>query len=116
MADYLQVSTATPTQEQALELARTVVSRRLAAGAQIIGPVISAFWHGGKFGTGEEWQLLKTVEGPFRPGLPGHQTERVSTRPQLSGRPSENAPRLALTSDHDQSNFVECRATNRNGT
>lgn len=31
---------------------------RLAAGAQIVGPVISAFWHHGEFGMGEEWQLL----------------------------------------------------------
>ncbi|MFP3991223.1 divalent-cation tolerance protein CutA [Streptomyces sp. E11-3] len=58
MADHLQVSTATETQEQAVELARSVVMSRLVAGAQIIGPVVSAFWHKGEFGTGEEWQLL----------------------------------------------------------
>ncbi|ARX80610.1 cation tolerance protein CutA [Streptomyces alboflavus] len=45
-------------------MARTVVRERLAAGAQIIGPVTSVFWHAGEFGTGEEWQLLlkTTVE------------------------------------------------------
>ncbi|MEV0371177.1 divalent-cation tolerance protein CutA [Streptomyces sp. NPDC050636] len=58
MADFLQVSTATETREQAVELARSVVTGRLAAGAQIVGPVVSAFWHAGEFGTGEEWQLL----------------------------------------------------------
>ncbi|MEU8968570.1 divalent-cation tolerance protein CutA [Streptomyces monashensis] len=58
MADHVQVSTATETREQAVELARSAVAGRLAAGAQIIGPVISAFWHEGEFGTGEEWQLL----------------------------------------------------------
>ncbi|WP_208615927.1 divalent-cation tolerance protein CutA [Streptomyces cellostaticus] len=58
MADYVQVSTATETHEQAVELARSVVSGRLAAGAQIVGPVVSAFWHEGEFGTGEEWRLL----------------------------------------------------------
>ncbi|MBD0842240.1 MULTISPECIES: divalent-cation tolerance protein CutA [unclassified Streptomyces] len=58
MADYVQVSTATETREQAVELARSVVSDRLAAGAQIVGPVVSVFWHEGEFGTGEEWQLL----------------------------------------------------------
>ncbi|MFJ4832804.1 divalent-cation tolerance protein CutA [Streptomyces sp. NPDC088747] len=58
MADFLQVSTATETREQAVELARSVVVERLAAGAQIVGPVVSAFWHEGEFGTGEEWQLL----------------------------------------------------------
>ncbi|MFG2941071.1 divalent-cation tolerance protein CutA [Streptomyces sp. NPDC048282] len=58
MTDFVQVSTATETREQAVELARSAVQGRLAAGAQIIGPVISAFWHDGEFGTGEEWQLL----------------------------------------------------------
>ncbi|MGW2559462.1 divalent-cation tolerance protein CutA [Streptomyces sp. NPDC001514] len=58
MTDFVQVSTATPTREQAVELAQSVVKERLAAGAQIIGPVTSVFWHLGEFGTGEEWQLL----------------------------------------------------------
>ena len=32
-------------------------------GAQIVGPVVSVFWHQGEFGAGEEWQvLLKTTE------------------------------------------------------
>ncbi|MER6233372.1 divalent cation tolerance protein CutA [Streptomyces sp. NPDC001663] len=34
------------------------MSKRLAAGAQIIGPVISPFWHDGEFDTWEEWRLL----------------------------------------------------------
>ncbi|MFD5429800.1 divalent-cation tolerance protein CutA [Streptomyces sp. NPDC127084] len=58
MTDFVQVSTATPTREQAIALAQSVVKERLAAGAQIIGPVTSVFWHLGEFGTGEEWQLL----------------------------------------------------------
>ncbi|MFF7984622.1 divalent cation tolerance protein CutA [Streptomyces sp. NPDC007901] len=53
-----RVSTATETREQAVEPARSAVQGRLAAGAQIIGPVVSAFWHDGEFGTGEERQLL----------------------------------------------------------
>lgn len=66
MADFLQVSTATPTRGRAVDLARTAVGARLAAGAQIIGPVTSAFWHDGEFGTGEEWQLLlKTTRARY---------------------------------------------------
>lgn len=34
------------------------VRRRLAASAQISGPVTSVFWHLGEFGTGEEWQAV----------------------------------------------------------
>lgn len=66
MTDFVQVSTATETRDQAVELARSVVQGRLAAGAQIIGPVTSAFWHDGEFGTGEEWQLLlKTTRARY---------------------------------------------------
>jgi periplasmic divalent cation tolerance protein len=54
----LQVSTALESRAAAEKLAREVVEARLSAGAQIIGPVVSAFWHLGEFGTGEEWQLL----------------------------------------------------------
>jgi periplasmic divalent cation tolerance protein len=58
MTDFVQVSTATENREAAEKLARSVVEARLAAGAQIVGPVVSVFWHLGEFGTGEEWQLL----------------------------------------------------------
>jgi periplasmic divalent cation tolerance protein len=61
MAEYLQVSTATPTRDDAVRLAGSAVSAGLAAGAQIVGPVISVFWHNDTYGEGEEWQvLLKT--------------------------------------------------------
>ncbi|MEU8757947.1 divalent-cation tolerance protein CutA [Streptomyces sp. NPDC048659] len=58
MSEYVQVSTATETKEQAIALAGPAVEQRLAAGAQVIGPVTSVFWHLGEYGTGEEWQLL----------------------------------------------------------
>ncbi|MFE3268093.1 divalent-cation tolerance protein CutA [Streptomyces sp. NPDC059215] len=61
MTDFVQVSTATPERAQAVELAQGAVKARLAAGAQIIGPVTSVFWHLGQFGEGEEWKLLLTT-------------------------------------------------------
>ncbi|MFD4786555.1 divalent-cation tolerance protein CutA [Streptomyces sp. NPDC058459] len=61
MADHLTISTATETREQAVALAQSAVQARLAAGAQIIGPVASVFWHDGECGTGEEYQLLLTT-------------------------------------------------------
>ena len=76
MADFLQVSTATPTRDQAVDLARTAVAARLAAGAQIIGPVTSAFWHDGEFGTGEEWQLLLKTSRARYPELEAHLLEQ----------------------------------------
>ncbi|MFD4878469.1 divalent-cation tolerance protein CutA [Streptomyces sp. NPDC058420] len=72
MTDYLQVSTATESREAAVELARSAVSSRLAAGAQVVGPVISAFWHLGEFGTGEEWQLSLKARADHYDRLESH--------------------------------------------
>ncbi|MBB5838258.1 divalent-cation tolerance protein CutA [Kribbella italica] len=35
------------------------MSSGLAAGAQVVGPVISVFWHNGAYGEGAEWQVLE---------------------------------------------------------
>jgi periplasmic divalent cation tolerance protein len=72
MTDVVQVSTATESRAAAEELARSAVEKRLAAGAQITGPVISAFWHLGKFGTGEEWRLVLTTQLDRYPELEAH--------------------------------------------
>jgi periplasmic divalent cation tolerance protein len=58
MTEFVQVTTATESRQEAEKLARSVVSARLAAGAQIVGQVISAFWHLGEFDTGKEWQFV----------------------------------------------------------
>jgi periplasmic divalent cation tolerance protein len=75
MAEYLQVSTATETREQAVELAKSIVAAKLAAGAQIVGPVTSVFWHLGEFGTGEEWQLLLKARADRYPEIEAHLIE-----------------------------------------
>jgi periplasmic divalent cation tolerance protein len=63
MSGFLQVSTATPTREDAVRLAGAAVKAGFAAGAQIIGPVVSVFWHEGEYGEGEEYMVLfKTTE------------------------------------------------------
>ncbi|MYW48897.1 divalent-cation tolerance protein CutA [Streptomyces sp. SID161] len=69
MTEYVQVSTATPARDQAVELAKGAVRNRLAAGSQIIGPVVSVFWHLGEFGEGEEWRLLLTTTTERYPEL-----------------------------------------------
>ncbi|MDH6110691.1 periplasmic divalent cation tolerance protein [Kitasatospora sp. MAP12-15] len=75
MSDFVQVYTATEHREAAESLARSVVSGRLAAGAQIVGPVISTFWHLGEFGTGEEWQLIFKTSLDRYPELEAHLLE-----------------------------------------
>ncbi|MEU8782230.1 divalent-cation tolerance protein CutA [Streptomyces sp. NPDC048637] len=76
MTEFLQVSTATENREAAVKLAQSVVSARLAAGAQIVGPVVSVFWHQGEFGTGEEWQLLLKVRADRYDEIEAHLLER----------------------------------------
>jgi periplasmic divalent cation tolerance protein len=56
------VSTTTDSREAALDLIRSAVRAKLAASAQVIGPVTSVFWHQGSYGEGEEWQVwLRTT-------------------------------------------------------
>ncbi|UWE07688.1 divalent-cation tolerance protein CutA [Actinacidiphila bryophytorum] len=75
MSDFVQVSTATETREQAVQLAESAVRGRLAAGAQVVGPVVSVFWHRGEFGMGEEWQLLLKTTAEGYPALEAHLLE-----------------------------------------
>jgi periplasmic divalent cation tolerance protein len=88
MTDFLQVSTATETRAQAVELAKSVVRRRLAAGAQVIGPVTSVFWHLGEFGEGEEWRLLLKTSVTRYPELEQHLVEHHPwDNPEVSAVP-----------------------------
>ncbi|MFB6439177.1 divalent-cation tolerance protein CutA [Streptomyces sp. NPDC056411] len=92
MTDFLQVSTATETREAAVTLAQSVVSARLAAGAQIVGPVASVFWHQGEFGSGEEWQLVLKIRADRYDEVESHllqhhpwQNPEVSAVPIVAG-------------------------------
>ncbi len=72
MPEYLLVSTTTGSRDSALKLLRSAVRERLAASGQVLGPVLSAFWHDEEFGEGEEWQIfLKTEAGQY-PHLEAH--------------------------------------------
>ena len=75
MAEVWQVQVAAPSKEVALELARSAVEARLAAGGQVVGPVTSVFWHLGEFGTGEEWQVVLKTTADRYPQLEQHLVE-----------------------------------------
>ncbi|MEW2128697.1 divalent-cation tolerance protein CutA [Streptomyces sp. NPDC007259] len=67
MTECVQVTTATETRDQAVALAGGAVKARLAAHAQVVGPVVSVFWHLGEYGTSDEWQvILKTTEARYQ--------------------------------------------------
>ncbi|WP_031487613.1 divalent-cation tolerance protein CutA [Streptomyces bicolor] len=95
MTDYVQVATATPAREQAVDLAKGAVKGRLAAGSQIIGPVGSVFWHLGEFGEGEEWRLLLTTTTDRYPELEKYLLEHHPwDNPQVIAVPiTQGAPR-----------------------
>jgi len=60
---YLQITTMTDSRSEAERLGRVMVERRLAACAQIVGPVTSTYWWKGSMETAEEWMtVMKTTD------------------------------------------------------
>ena len=66
MKSYIQVTTTTETKEQAEKIAQYLVETRLAACAQITGPITSIYHWKGKVESTQEWLcLIKTSEELF---------------------------------------------------
>ena len=55
---YLQVQTTTDSRAEAMELARAAVEGRLAACAQVAGPIASTYWWEDGIERAEEWLLM----------------------------------------------------------
>jgi periplasmic divalent cation tolerance protein len=55
---FLQVQTTTDSRAEAMELARAAVEARLAACAQVAGPVASTYWWEGEIERAEEWLVM----------------------------------------------------------
>jgi periplasmic divalent cation tolerance protein len=55
---YLQVQTTTDSRVEAMELGRAAVEARLAACAQVAGPVASVYWWDAGLERAEEWLVL----------------------------------------------------------
>ena len=64
--EYIQVFTTVEKREDAERIASSVVNKRVAACAQVIGPIRSTYWWKGKVEQAEEWLLvMKTREALF---------------------------------------------------
>ncbi|WP_067723239.1 divalent-cation tolerance protein CutA [Nocardia yamanashiensis] len=64
VARVWSVTSTTPTEEDAKQIARIMVAERLAAGAEVTGPAFSVFWHNDELGEGQEWRVtLRTAAG-----------------------------------------------------
>ena len=57
-AEYLQVQTTTDSRAEAMELARDAVAARLAACAQVAGPIASTYWWEDGIERAEEWLVM----------------------------------------------------------
>jgi periplasmic divalent cation tolerance protein len=63
---YVQVTTATDSRQEAAELVKSAVRERLAAGAQLVGPIASTYWWEGEIESAEEWIVVfKTTTERF---------------------------------------------------
>ena len=63
MGTYIQVTTTTEAKADAQAIANAVVEKRLAACAQVIGPITSMYWWHGKIEIAEEWLcVIKSKE------------------------------------------------------
>ena len=67
MADaYVQVTTTTDARQEAAEIAKVAVGERLAACAQLVGPIASTYWWEGEIESAEEWIVVfKTTAERF---------------------------------------------------
>ena len=66
MSEFIQVITSAATKADAQSLANTVVAKRLAACAQVIGPITSTYWWQGQIETADEWLcVMKSRQGLY---------------------------------------------------
>ena len=66
MTSFIQIVTTTATHDEAEQIARMLIEHRLAACAQVTGPVTSVYHWQGKVEEGDEWLCtLKTRESLF---------------------------------------------------
>ena len=87
-ASYLQVQTTTDSRAEAIELARVAVESRLAAYAQVAGPMSSTYWWNGEVERAEEWLVMLKLPADRYDELADLLTERHSyDEPEIVATP-----------------------------
>ena len=67
MSEFIQVMTAIGSRDDAQKIAEATVGKRLAACAQVIGPITSTYWWQGAMEAAEEWLcLVKTRKDLYK--------------------------------------------------
>lgn len=77
-AEYVQVQTTTDSRTEAMELARLAVELRLAACAQVAGPITSTYWWDEGIERAEEWLVMLKLPDDRYEELAALLTERHS--------------------------------------
>jgi periplasmic divalent cation tolerance protein len=76
MSSYIQVTFTTESEADAKRLARSVVEARLAACAQVSGPISSFYWWDGALQEATEWQCRAKTTADCYDRLERHILER----------------------------------------
>jgi periplasmic divalent cation tolerance protein len=107
MADFLTVSTTTDSADSAGALARSAVAARLAACAQVEGPVTSVYRWRGAVDTAQEWRVVLKTTGERYAELEAHlravhpyEVPEVIAVPVVAGSPDYLAWVRAETTGH----------------
>ena len=96
--EYLQVQTTTDSRAEAMELSRAAVESRLAACAQVAGPVASMYWWDGGLERAEEWLVLLKLPADRYDELAAFITERHSyDEPEIVALPIVKGSTAYLT-------------------
>ena len=87
-AQFLQVQTTTDSRAEAMELALAAVQARLAACAQVAGPVASTFWWEDGIERAEEWIVVLKLPAERYPELADFILDRHSyDEPEIIATP-----------------------------
>jgi periplasmic divalent cation tolerance protein len=94
-ADYVQVSATTDSPDAAAELARSAVRARVAACAQVVGPIASVYWWEGKIDEAQEWLVLFKTTAARSDALVAHlrslhsyEVPEIISTPVTGGNPA----------------------------
>jgi periplasmic divalent cation tolerance protein len=63
VTDLYQLSVTASSEQEAKRLAQLAVSQRLAACAQVVGPIVSTYWWHGRVESADEWLCLMKTAG-----------------------------------------------------
>ena len=87
-ATYLQVQTTTDSRAEAMELAHDAVEARLAACAQVAGPIASTYWWEESLERAEEWLIMLKLPADGYDDLAEFLAERHSyDEPEITAIP-----------------------------